>query len=174
MIIIKHYPKISNDRKKRMKQYILISIIVLIFITGCGVSKQQILYDQTIMKLRNEKIEPTVFPFQISITLESITDQEFVYEVIIDEPTEPLHQVSAVVIHDQMTQDIFPNIGFFDETINLWNHKTPTQMKGLLLLGYLSKETTDKEICFKIWVSYQNEQGEKKEVYITQKVTQTD
>ena len=55
--------------------------------------------------------------YDVNVYSDRLVDTEIIYRVIIDNPTESMHNISVLVIHNYPTNDIFPSIGIFDEKL---------------------------------------------------------
>ena len=81
--------------------------------------------------------------------IDNVNENRIIYQVIIDNPQIETDNVTALVIHDGKTNDIFPSVGIVDEPINL------NIDKGIILLGYID-QTSD--INFKVLIETNNQQ----------------
>ena len=114
-------------------------------------------------------------PFDITISLDKITETEIVYNAIVDNPKEKITNVVALVINDQETSKMYPSIGIFDEKIKLIpsnSEKKDDNVKGIALVGYIPFDKTIEEFSgtFKVLVEFVNLKGEKQKVYYIYKI----
>ena len=103
-----------------MKKAVLL-LLVILCITGCNrYDAMQIEYNKYIKKLEDVTDSSEYIPCNIEITYDRVTDDEVMYQVIIDNPKEAMRNVDIVVLHDMETSDGYPSIGVFDQgSINL-------------------------------------------------------
>lgn len=151
-----------------MKKILLIFICLLLI--GCS-SVEKKKYDDYILLLRNSNISSDI-PFSIQVYLDKLLDDEISYRVIIDNPKYDLFNVEALAIHNIETNDIFPSIGIFDETVNLVNEvKNINDTKGIILTGYISTELDLDEFDaeFRVLVKYSDSISDHLIIYSTKK-----
>lgn len=139
----------------------LILFMLLFSFTGCSKkTEEQLKYESYIEELiesNYSSIEDG--PFDLSIYYDKILDNEIMYRLILDKPTELLKDVEVIVIHNYQTNDIFPSSGIFEskytlnpEIIDIDNNNP----KGIILVGYIDYEgeIDDLNIEFKVLIKY--------------------
>ena len=145
---------------------IVVLLLVALSITGCGrYNGMQIEYNNYVRKLQNITESSDYIPCNIEISYDRVTEEEVSYQIIIDNPKEPMRNINIVVLHNMETDDGYPSIGVFDEeSINL--------DKGIVLVGYFnyvgSLEELDTE--FKISINYINDAIEEKTIYFIKRI----
>lgn len=126
-----------------MKKILLVLCILLV---GCS---KPTIYDTYVKNLKENNNISTDIPFDIEFYIDNVNENRIIYQVIIDNPQIETDNVTALVIHDGKTNDIFPSVGIVDEPINL------NIDKGIILLGYID-QTSD--INFKVLIETNNQQ----------------
>ncbi len=155
---------------------VLIMMFTLLLATGCQVnnnlSTEKKTYQNMIDKLQqasNKNFNKPV-SYDIHVYIDKIVESEIMYSLIIDEPTESMNNISAIIIHDYPTKDIFPSIGIFDNKVNLipdFIDVSSNYVKGITLTGYIpyEKDITTFKGTFKVLVEYEDELGNKIDDY---------
>ncbi len=126
-----------------MKKILLVLCILLV---GCS---KPTIYDTYVKNLKENNNISADIPFDIEFYIDNVNENRIIYQVIIDNPQIETDNVTALVIHDGKTNDIFPSVGIVDEPINL------NIDKGIILLGYID-QTSD--INFKVLIETNNQQ----------------
>lgn len=152
-----------------MKKSIVIALISFILI-GCTENKIDKEKDKY-LTIKKELLEQTNFNneddlnFDLTISLDRISEEEISYRAIIDNPKENMNNVKALVIHEHLTDDIFPTIGIFDEPINLIQNNE--KVKGISLVGYIktTKDIEELNLNIKTYIEYTNDKGELVKIY---------
>ena len=162
LLIIIFYKLLSilYNRKKWVMKYLILFMLLFSF-TGCSKkTEEQLKYESYIEELiesNYSSIEDG--PFDLSIYYDKILDNEIMYRLILDKPTELLKDVEVIVIHNYQTNDIFPSSGIFEskytlnpEIIDIDNNNP----KGIILVGYIDYEgeIDDLNIEFKVLIKY--------------------
>ena len=166
---------------KKNKFIILILSILVIFITfGCdkdekeptentkSIEKNKDTYIKYVQKLKDIEKSSSDIPFDINVTYSKLDDEEIRYEVTIDNPKQEIKDIKALAVHNKPTDDVFPSIGIFDNTIDL---KTDSSSKGIVLVGYISYEgdIEDFECEMKVIITYKIDEKEVTNYYVTKK-----
>lgn len=152
-----------------MKKYIIILLLFIFLLCGCSKEdKQKDIYLKSISELNNINSSSKEYPFNLEIVLDKITKKEVRYQVILDNVTKDLDDISIIAIHDRKTEDVYPSIGLFDSTENLKVGKKPS---GLILVGYIDYKGKIEDFhgTFKVLVKYKNNNKEYKVYYVTKK-----
>ncbi len=153
---------------------LLIFLIMIAMLIGCNknISKE----DKRVEKEKNNYLEiksnllkVTEFSnkedvlFDITTSIDRVNDEEVSYRVIFNNPRENMHNVSAMVVHNYYTEDVFPSIGLFDVGKDLLINNE----NGLELVGYIKtvKDINDLNLEFKIWIEYTDDNKVVKDIY---------
>ena len=126
-----------------MKKILLVLCILLV---GCS---KPTIYDTYVKNLKENNNISTDIPFDIEFYIDNVNENRIIYQVIIDNPQIETDNVTALVIHDGKTNDIFPSVGIVDEPIDL------NIDKGIILLGYIDQIS---DINFKVLIETNNQQ----------------
>lgn len=126
-----------------MKKILLVLCILLV---GCS---KPTIYDTYVKNLKENNNISADIPFDIEFYIDNVNENRIIYQVIIDNPQIETDNVTALVIHDGKTNDIFPSVGIVDEPIDL------NIDKGIILLGYID-QTSD--INFRVLIETNNQQ----------------
>lgn len=152
-----------------MKRSIFVALISFLLI-GCNENEIVKEKDEYLV-FKEELLEQTEFTndedinFSIDVSVDRINEEEVSYRAIIDNPKENMHDVQAIVVHDYLTNDIFPSIGIFDDKIDLLVGNE--EVKGINLAGYIqtTKEIEELDLDIKVYVEYTNDKNEIVKVY---------
>ena len=78
--------------------------------------------------------------------------------------------ITALAIHDKQTDDVFPSVGIFDDTVTLTEGEKP---EGVVLAGYIpytgSIDDLKNEITVKVLIKYEYENKKITAYYMTKK-----
>lgn len=149
----------------------LLLILVIFILMGCDYTNideekknDYITYRDMCLNIDNSTMDLDI-PFDINIYLDRINDEEISYRAIIDNTTEDIRGIKAIITHDYFTEDIFPSIGILDDTMDL-NHDDEDK-KGIVLVGYINtdEDISTLDITFKLLIEYVDSLGEKKFIY---------
>ncbi len=159
--------------------FLLAFISFIIIIVGCSdkettgdsaknVEKNKNTYIKYVQKLKKVEESSLDIPFDINVTYDKLDDEELRYQIVIDNPTKDIKNVKAVAVHNKQTDDVFPSIGIFDETVDL---TIESESKGIILVGYIPYEgDLEKFKCeMKVIISYEIEEKEYTSYYVTKK-----
>lgn len=155
----------------------IIGILVLIFmLVGCSnvkvetnkeidEAKETYLTLKDNLDKKEQFISKNDLPCNITLSIDKVNEEEISYRAIIDEPKENMNDISALLIHNYFTEDIFPSIGIFDEKIDLIMGND--ELKGIELVGYIetTKEEDELDLDLKLYIEYTDEKGEKKQLF---------
>ncbi len=127
--------------------------------------KQDYLVYKSELKEQENFTKQEDLPCDIISSIDRINEEEVSYRIILDKPKENMNNVKALIIHNYFTEDIFPSIGIFDEPTSLLVDSQ--DVRGIQLVGYIktTKDISDINLELRIWVSYVNDNGEKKDIY---------
>lgn len=145
---------------------LLILTLALLLITSChhSLSKEKKRYQAMQQELINYDNFTQPLTYDVNVYLDRLVDTEIIYRVIIDNPTESMHNISVLVIHNYPTNDIFPSIGIFDEKVNLipnYVDMETNHVKGITLTGYIPYvgDILNFDGVFKVLIEYEDESG---------------
>lgn len=162
---------------------VLVFVLIFVFIcVGCSMDmtstssnkeenkseKEKKVYVDYVKKLKDVKETTENLPFDITITFDKINEEEIRYQVVIDNPKSDIKNIEAIAVHDKQTDDVFPSIGIFDDTIDLITNQKP---EGVILVGYIpyEEDLEDFECEVKVLIKYEIENNEYKGYYVTKK-----
>ena len=97
-------------------------------------------------------------------------DNEIRFEVSVDNVKGTVKNITALAIHDKQTDDVFPSVGIFDDTVTLTEGEKP---EGVVLAGYIpytgSIDDLKNEITVKVLIKYEYENKKITAYYVTKK-----
>ena len=123
-----------------------ILLLICILLVGCSKST---IYDTYVKNLKENNNISEKIPFDIEFYIDNVNENRIIYQVIIDNPKIETDNVTALVIHDGETNDIFPSVGIVDDKVDL------NIDKGIILLGYVDQTSN---INFKVLIETNNNQ----------------
>lgn len=152
-----------------MKRSIIIALVSFSLI-GCTQDTVTLEKDDYLV-YKEELLKQEIFTdveninFDLNVSVDRINEEEVSYRAIIDNPKENMHNVKALIIHDNFTDEVFPSIGIFDETIDLIVDNE--EIKGINLVGYIqtTKEIEDLDLNIKVYIEYINDSDELIKIY---------
>lgn len=141
-------------------------IITLVFLlSGCTkeLTKEEIIYNDYVDKLKQEEKSEDNLPFDLEIFVDKIIEKEVMYRVIIDNPKVSLRNIEALVIHDKYTEDVYPSSGIFESKLSLIPgviNKTSNYVEGIILAGYIPYEgdINNLNATFKVLFKYEDDE----------------
>ena len=126
-----------------MKKILIVLFVFIFILTGCTSQKvsrknekEKKVYIKYIQKVKKVKESSSDLPFTVEIKYDKV-DSELRYQVIIDNPTNEIKDISAIAVHNKQTDNVFPSVGIFDKKVNLIPNKKPS---GVILVGYVPYE----------------------------------
>ena len=142
-------------------------IITLVFLlSGCSkeLTKEEIIYNDYVDKLKQEEKSEDNLPFDLEIFVDKIIEKEVMYRVIIDNPKVSLRNIEALVIHDKYTEDVYPSTGIFESKLCLIPgviNKTSNYVEGIILAGYIpyEEDINNLNATFKVLFKYEDDEG---------------
>lgn len=143
-----------------IKKILIISLIFLV--TGCTSNSGQSDYSSHLKSLKEKEFGTEKHPYNIIVNYDKYSDEEYIYQVVIDKVTTKMDDVKVVVYHDQKTTNSFPSLGFFDDTVDL---DKDSKTKGINLIGYFPTPTKNP-IVVKILVIYNSDSKNVKDYHI--------
>ena len=133
---------------------IFFSILCIVLLFGCQ-KEDMTYYDQYLNikdQLLNQEIFDDDYNFNIRVIYNFI-DQEYRYDVIIDEPTETMYNLVVLSYVDEDDDEMCPNLGIFDydsyHLIPNFIDKDNNYYKGVQVSGMCQDDT-----LVKVYVSY--------------------
>ena len=158
---------------------LLFAVLSLFIITACvndnkvktkkktNIETEKDKYIKYVKELKKVKKSSEELPFTVEILYEQ-KDEEVEYQVIIDNPTKEIKEISAIAVHNKQTDDVFPSVGIFDNEVDLIPNETPS---GVILVGYIpyDGEMEDFDIEIKVLIDYNIDDKEFKSYYVTKK-----
>ena len=147
---------------------LVICLILLFTLTGC--TKDEVTYEKEVyLALKEDLITTDEFtdyedlPCDITLYLNRINEEELSYLVIIDNPKEDMYNIKAIAIHNYYTEDIFPSIGIFDDSINLTLDSEDNN--GITLGGYIESMDDIDLLEARIYLEYTDSNEETNIIY---------
>ena len=154
----------------------IIMLLFAVFIVGC--SSVKIETDNNIVEEKEDYlaikdelnsvdkyISDENLPCDIKISLDRINKEEISYRAIIDNPKTNMYNIKALLIHDYLTEDIFPSIGIFDEAENLIVGNE--EVRGISLVGYIetTNDIEELDLDVKLYIEYSDSEGNIQKIY---------
>lgn len=147
-----------------------ILILLLLVLTGCtNIKNDQ--YNLYLKELKENKESTELKNYDINILFDKYSDDEIVYQVVVDNAKEILSNIQILVYHNQETKDIYPSIGLFNDYYNLVpdkNVKDDVNIHGVNLVGYIpfNKSINEFKAEVKVLVIYNLNNQINKDFYI--------
>ena len=142
-------------------------ILILFLFAGCENQEEQEKNDYIAYKnnLLSTKEYSKDLPLDIIIDIEREDEQTIDYKVTLINPKENMHKIRAMVVNNYSNEAVFPTIGLFDDKEEL--RPGNKDLNELELTGTIesTKNISSLKLNLKVWIEYQNDNGEKKEVY---------
>lgn len=162
----------------------IITLIVLIFlsliIVGCTNKSEPVkeekkenegnkdTYIKYVQELKKEEESSENLPFDVNVEYTKENDNEIRFEVSVDNVKGTVKNITALAIHDKQTDDVFPSVGIFDDTVTLTEGEKP---EGVVLAGYIpytgSIDDLKNEITVKVLIKYEYENKKITAYYVT-------
>jgi hypothetical protein len=130
-----------------MKKVIYI-IVISVLLVGCTNNVIQSSYYDKLDDLKLIESGSSEYDYDIEFIMEPLDDEEYIYQVIIDEASVLVQDLKVIIYHNALTNDIFPSYGFDNE-------KTEN-FKGINLVGYIKKESLKEDFTLKVMVIINN------------------
>lgn len=142
-------------------------ILILFLFTGCENQEEQEKNDYIAYKnnLLSTKEYSKDLPLDIIIDIKREDEQTVDYTVKLANPKENMHKVRAMVVNNYSNEAVFPTIGLFDEKEELLVENkdfNEVELEGKI---ESTKNISSLKLKLKVWIEYQSDTGEKKEVY---------
>ena len=145
------------------KKFLLLAMLFLL--VGCSNPEERVKGEY--IAVRNQILSETNYemdlPLSIVVTFDRVDGETITYQVVLKEPMENMHHIKAMVVHNYSNEDVFPSVGLFEKEEELFLDSEKT----IDLVGNIetTKDLRELNLRFKIWIAYQTDTGEKKEVY---------
>lgn len=163
-----------------MKNKIITLIILIVLgtiIVGCTFNNEDAKsetetekskYIKYVQKLKTIDESTEDLPFDVNVEFNKESDEEVRFEVSIDNPKGTVKNIKALAIHDMQTDDVFPNVGIFDNTVTLVEGQKP---EGVVLAGYIpyTGEISELECTVKVMIKYEYQNKKYTSYYVTKK-----
>lgn len=137
----------------------LLFIIPLLFVVGCTneleVEKYEYLTYKNELQEQEEFKSEDELDFNTYFNIVRENDEKVVYSAVIDKPNIDMYNVKALLIHDYMTEDVFPSVGIFDEPVDLLCDND----NKIILRGNIYTETKLIDTNFKLYLEYEDSEG---------------
>ena len=149
-----------------MKRVFIIFFLCL-FLFGCDNSEEQL--RNKYLNMKNNLLDEIEYtdrnnlPLEIETVIDRVDEENIKYKIILKNPKENMTKIKAMVVHNYYTEDLFPSIGIFDEERELL-----VGMDKTLELDdsiETTKNISQIDLEFRVWIEYYNDFGQKKEVY---------
>lgn len=142
-------------------------ILILFLFAGCENQEEQEKNDYIAYKnnLLSTKEYSKNLPLDIIIDIEREDEQTIDYKVTLTNPKENMHKIRAMVVNNYSNEAVFPTIGLFDDKEELLPGNkdfNEVELEGTI---ESTKNISSLKLNLKVWIEYQNDTGEKKEVY---------
>ena len=142
-------------------------ILILFLFAGCENQEEQEKNDYIAYKnnLLSTKEYSKDLPLDIIIDIEREDEQTIDYKVTLINPKENMHKIKAMVVNNYSNEAVFPTIGLFDDKEELLPGNkdfNEVELEGTI---ESTKNISSLKLKLKVWIEYQSDTGEKKEVY---------
>lgn len=142
-------------------------ILILVLFAGCENQEEQEKNDYIAYKnnLLSTKEYSKDLPLDIIIDIEREDEQTIDYKVTLTNPKENMHKIKAMVVNNYSNEAVFPTIGLFDDKEELLPGNkdfNEVELEGTI---ESTKNISSLKLNLKVWIEYQSDTGEKKEVY---------
>lgn len=144
------------------KILILVSLFLLV---GCTnkVEEDKYAYLEYKNNLEEQKdfVSQESLEFNTYFNLVRETEEKVTYSLVIDNPKFNMKNVKALLIHDFITEDVFPSVGIFDEPVTL--HKDSNDK--IVLEGSIQTIEDISDTKFKLYLEYVDDDGLENSIY---------
>ena len=143
----------------------ILVVIVLLLLTGCTnkVEEEKYAYLEYKNNLEEQKdfVSQESLEFNTYFNLVRETEEKVTYSLVIDSPKVNMNNVKALLIHDFVTDDVFPSVGIFDEPVTL--HKDSNDK--IYLEGIIQTIDDISDTKFKLYLEYVDDDGLENSIY---------
>lgn len=144
---------------------IVILILPFLLLIGCTNKLEEEKYEYLTYKSELQEreefktLEELDFNSYFNIVRE--TEEKINYSIVIDNPKIDMYNIKALLIHDFMTEDVFPTIGIFDEPATLLVDSS----EKIILEGTIQTDKKITDTKFKLYLEYEDENGLQNKIY---------
>lgn len=152
-----------------MKKILIISITLILFLTGCNNNTDIDKEKEDYLAIKQELLNSNNFvnkedlPFDLNVYVNRVSNEELSYRAIIDNEKENMHDVRAILVHNHYTDNIFPSIGIFDEGVDLLIGND--EVKGISLVGYISSNKNIDNLEYRVYIEYKDDNDKLNKIY---------
>lgn len=144
---------------------VAVLILLLLITTGCTNKLEEekntyLAYKSDLQKQVNFDSEEEA-DFDSYFEVKKDGDEMLNYQIIIDNPKSNMYDVKALLIHDYLSENIFPSVGIFDKPVTLLKEKED----NLTLSGTIQTTDDTSKISFRLYLEYTKEDGSHNKVY---------
>lgn len=97
----------------------------------------------------------------IDFDLQRVSGEKIEYIVTISNPKIDMYDIKALLIHDHFTEEMFPSVGIFDNTVNLLT----SDEENLKLSGTIQTEKDIIDTDFRLYLEYIDKDNLKNYIY---------
>lgn len=145
------------------KKYLL--LVPMFLLIGCTNKLEEeksdyLTYKSELQEAKEFKTEEEL-ECNIDFDLQRVSSEKLEYIVTISNPKVNMYNIKALLIHDHFTEEIFPSVGIFDDTVNLLT----TDEESLKLVGTIQTEKNIEDTDFKLYLEYTDSNNLKNYIY---------
>jgi len=144
---------------------ILLLIPVFLLLIGCTnkVEEEKYAYLEYKNNLENQEdfTNDEGLDFNTHFNLIREDEEKIIYNITIDNPKINMYNIKALLIHDYVTEDIFPSVGIFDEPLEL----SANSENKIVLEGTIQTLEDIKDTRFKLYIEYNDDAGNENKIY---------
>ncbi len=148
-----------------MKKIGVILLISLFLAAGCTnkleVEKDEYLTYKSDLQKQEEFDTEEELDFNTFFNIIRENDEKVNYSLKIDNPKVDMYNIKALLIHDFVSEDIFPSVGIFDEPVNLLKDED----YSISLNGTIQTTSDISKTKFKLYLEYETENGLENKIY---------
>ena len=150
-----------------MKKIYLLLIVMILLFTGCDNKEEEVKSEYLSMKSDLLKVKDFSSDHElncdISVNIDRVNEEKVSYKMIINNVKENMHNVKAILIHNYYTEDVFPSVGLFDDTVDLNKNSND----DIILKGNIEtdKDIDNLDLILKLYVKYLDDNGNEKDIY---------
>lgn len=154
--------------------------MTLFFLTGCENKEEDDKNEYLAMKSSlietKEYADLENMMCDIIVDIIRIDEEKVEYRVSLSNPKENMNDMKVLVVHNYYTEDVFPTIGLFDNTVDLLiddnvkniDDTADRDLDNDIELTGVIKTTNDideLDLELKVLIEYIDDNGEKKDIY---------
>ena len=150
------------------KVYFVVLFMSLFLITGCE-NMEEVTKNEYI-SMKNETLSSKEFttefmPVEVITEVERINAENVRYKATITNPTENMHDIKVMLVHNYYNENVFPSIGIFDETKELLIDDAENFELTLESTINTTENISNLNLELKLLIEYIDDNGEKKDIY---------